>query len=47
MLQLAGICYGGLVIGKRAGTVLKSKAGILGGAILIFIGLEIFITSFF
>ncbi|MBQ4090257.1 MAG: manganese efflux pump [Clostridia bacterium] len=41
------ICYAGLFIGKKAGTKLAGKAGILGGAILIFIGLEIFITSFF
>lgn len=40
------ICYVGLGIGKKAGTKLAGKAGILGGAILIFIGLEIFITSF-
>ena len=41
------ICYAGLGIGKKAGTKLADKAGILGGSILIFIGLEIFITSFF
>lgn len=41
------ICYAGLKIGKKAGTKLAGKAGILGGCILIFIGLEIFITSFF
>ena len=41
------ICYAGLFIGKKAGTKLAGKAGILGGAILIFIGLEIFITSWF
>lgn len=40
------ICYVGLGIGKKAGTRLAGKAGILGGVILIFIGLEIFITSF-
>lgn len=40
------ICYMGLGIGKKAGTKLAGKAGILGGVILIFIGLEIFITSF-
>ena len=39
------ICLAGIVIGKKAGTALAGKAGILGGAILIFIGLEIFITS--
>ncbi len=41
------ICMAGLFIGRKAGTKLAGKAGILGGAILIFIGLEIFITSFF
>ena len=39
------ICLAGILIGKKAGTALAGKAGILGGAILIFIGLEIFITS--
>jgi len=41
------ICYAGLFIGKKAGTKLAGRAGILGGVILIFIGLEIFITSWF
>ncbi len=41
------ICFAGILIGKKAGTKLAGKAGILGGAILIFIGLEIFITSWF
>lgn len=40
-----GICMAGLVIGKKAGTKLSGKAGLLGGIILIIIGLEIFITS--
>lgn len=40
------ICFAGLIIGKKAGTKLAGKAGILGGIILIGIGLEIFITSF-
>ncbi len=40
------ICFAGIYIGRKAGTKLAGKAGILGGAILIFIGLEIFITSF-
>lgn len=39
------ICFAGLSIGKKAGTKLAGKASILGGAILIAIGLEIFITS--
>ena len=41
------ICYVGLFIGKTVGNKIAGKANILGGAILIFIGLEIFITSFF
>lgn len=41
------ICFAGIAIGKKAGTKLANKAGIFGGAILIFIGLEIFITSWF
>lgn len=41
------ICFAGIVIGKKAGTMLSGKAGIFGGSILIFIGLEIFITSWF
>ncbi len=41
------ICLLGLFIGKKAGCKLAGKAGILGGAILILIGLEIFITSWF
>ena len=39
------ICVGGLLIGKKFGTVLAGKASILGGAILIIIGLEIFLTG--
>ena len=41
------ICFAGVIIGKKFGTKLSGKAGILGGIILIFIGLEIFITSLF
>ncbi|MBQ7376710.1 MAG: manganese efflux pump [Clostridia bacterium] len=40
------ICTAGVSLGRAGGTQLSGKAGILGGAILIFIGLEIFITSF-
>lgn len=40
-----GICMVGLVLGKTFGTRLAGKATILGGAILIFIGLEIFIKG--
>lgn len=39
------ICILGLVMGKKFGTVLKGKAQIFGGIILIVIGLEIFITG--
>ena len=39
------ICMGGLAIGKKFGTHLAGKAGIMGGVILIFVGLEIFISS--
>lgn len=39
------ICMAGLFIGKKFGTVLSSKAAILGGVILIVIGIEIFITG--
>jgi len=41
------ICFAGLFIGKKAGTRLAGKAGIFGGAILIFIGIEIFVTNLF
>ena len=41
------ICMIGLVIGKKVGTKLSNKANILGGAILIFIGIEIFVTGIF
>lgn len=41
------ICMIGLFIGKKAGSCMSGKAGIVGGVILILIGLEIFITSWF
>lgn len=41
------ICLAGIAIGKKAGTKLAGKADIIGGVILIFIGLEIFISSWF
>ena len=41
-----GICFAGIYLGKKFGTALAGKSAIFGGAILIFIGLEIFITSF-
>ena len=40
------VCYIGIGIGKKAGTKLAGKtAGIFGGILLIFIGLEIFLKS--
>lgn len=39
------ICFAGLMIGKRFGTRIASKASILGGIILIGIGIEIFIKG--
>lgn len=39
------ICIGGLLIGRKFGTKLSNKATIFGGAILIFIGIEIFVTG--
>ncbi|NLL62955.1 MAG: manganese efflux pump [Ruminococcaceae bacterium] len=39
------ICSCGLVIGKKFGTKLSNKATIVGGLILIFIGIEIFIKG--
>ena len=41
------ICMAGLFIGRKFGTKLANKASILGGAILVFIGLEIWITGVF
>lgn len=39
------ICSAGVKIGKSCGTRLSDKSSILGGAILIFIGVEIFLTG--
>lgn len=41
------ICLSGIFIGKKMGTRLAGKAGILGGVILILIGLWIFVKSWF
>ena len=41
------ICLAGILLGKRFGTVFAGKSAIFGGVILIFIGVEIFVTSFF
>ena len=41
------ICMTGLLIGKKAGEKLGSKANILGGMILVGIGIEIFVKGMF
>lgn len=41
------ICMAGLIIGKKFGTKFANKATVFGGAILIFIGIEIFVTGVF
>ena len=41
------ICMIGLLIGKKAGQHLSSKATIFGGIILILIGIEIFVKGIF
>ena len=41
-----GICFAGILLGRKFGTALAGKSAIFSGSILIFIGLEIFITSF-
>lgn len=41
------ICMAGLSIGKKAGEKLEKKSNILGGTILIFIGIEIFLDGIF
>lgn len=39
------ICMSGLAIGKKFGTYLSNKAAVFGGAILIAIGIEIFVKG--
>lgn len=39
------ICIAGLLLGRKFGTKLAGKAGILGGVILIGIGIEIFLSG--
>ena len=39
------ICAGGLLIGRKFGTRLAGSASLLGGAILVLIGLEIFLKN--
>lgn len=50
-LLIAGItfliCFAGVLIGKKFGTVLADKASIIGGVILISIGIIIFIKNIF
>ena len=41
------ICLAGVIIGKKSGTCLSSKAGLIGGVILIAIGIEIFVSGVF
>lgn len=41
------LCVLALFLGRKVGTKLAGKAGILGGIILIFIGIEIFIKGVF
>ena len=41
------ICMTGLLIGKKAGERLGSKATLLGGVILVGIGIEIFVKGVF
>lgn len=41
------ICMAGLIAGKKFGTKFADKAAIFGGAILIVIGIEIFVTGIF
>lgn len=42
-----GICVAGIIIGKLFGQKFAGKASIFGGVILVAIGLEILISSFF
>lgn len=39
-----GICTAGILIGRKAGTLISGKATVLGGIILIGIGIEILVT---
>jgi len=40
-----GICMAGLRLGRSVGTRVSGKATVLGGAILVLIGIEIFVTG--
>ena len=39
------MCMIAIIIGKKFGNLFSSKAGIIGGSILIFIGFEIFFSN--
>lgn len=39
------LCLGGVYLGRRFGTGMAGKAGILGGVILLLIGIEIFVSG--
>jgi putative Mn2+ efflux pump MntP len=39
------ICFFGVKLGQKVGTKFSNKAGILGGGVLIFLGLKIFVTD--
>lgn len=39
------ICFAGVKLGQTMGTKLATKAGILGGCVLVFLGLKIFIVD--
>ncbi len=41
------LCTVGLILGRKFGTKFAGKSSIIGGVILIFIGLEIFLTGIF
>lgn len=41
------ICFAGTLLGKKFGMLFSQKAAVAGGALLIFIGIEIFVSSFF
>ena len=41
------ICLAGVLVGRKGGTFMAGKAGILGGAILVVIGIYIFVSRLF
>ena len=42
-----GICFAGVLLGKKFGTKFSGKAAALGGLVLIAVGIEIFLTGIF